>query len=415
MKRGHVIVLCLALCGLVLLTGCTTVNTYPMQNAFSENESVYSGGPPVTLIPIQESMSDPNKDAPYHADPNYLGQGLNTLMGYGPLPMLPFMIKFDKFQADASRVEIVRAALLSQMNSNGIPVLFKSDNTDATSISLPEDRLNASVSIREMNVDTEMSFFLTLIIDSAFEYRNQVAHVVLDCKIWQPGQSKPVWEGSVAGSSRTKDRLKQLPQTFTEIVQRINVVKEAVSAAVGQCVAKLAEVRTKVSNERYARLLKEGAEFEASGDTAKALEDYGQASISATTAGQDDEAMQSLTRLLRVLGTPPALPEEARKLKVQAEAAYREGRFEDASQLYADTTMLVPWWAEGHSELALLSGAVGHYSQAIREMKCYVTLAPNAPDIRNAQDKLYEWEQKMTAQASPASPSPSMENTNGVK
>ena len=32
------------------------------------------------------------------------------------------------------------------------------------------------------------------------------------------------------------------------------------------------------------------------------------------------------------------------------------------------------------------------YDEAIREMKRYMQLSPNAPDARKAQDKIYEWE-----------------------
>jgi len=400
MKTSPTVLLLPLMLAVALLAGCTAHNIYPMANAYPANSAAYSGGPPVTLRTVEESLdADPGKAAPYKADPNYLGDGLRMLVGYGPVPMLPIVWAFDGFQADCSRIDIVRSAILAQMKASGIPAVVRPAGGNEPSTTLPEDNLSVSIRIREMKVDTDRSHFLTLLIDSAIEYRNQVANVILDCQIWQPGQTKPLWEGTVEGKSQTKDVLKSLPPTFQEIIQRINVVKEAVTSATEQCVTKLAETRTAVCNQRYTRLLKEGSDLEADGDTTKAMEDYGQASISATTAEQDTEAMRALVRLLRVNGTQPALPEAARKLKVQAEAAFRDGRFDAATQLYGDTLTIAPWWAEGHSELGLLLGASGHYAQAIREMKRYTALASNAPDLRNAQDKLYEWERKLSSAA----------------
>ena len=400
MKKQTVFLLLPLILAAALFAGCSTVNTYPMQNAFSANGAVFSGGPPVTLRPIEDSMeTNPGKAAPYKADPNYLGEGLAFMEVEVCVPIVWY---FNKFQADCSRADIVRSAVLSKMKASGIPVVVKTDGDVEPSTPLPEDRLSVLVRIREMSVNTALNGSIILLITDGFTYKNQVAHVVLDLQFWQPGQAKPIWEGAVEGTSRTSTKdvggYSGSPDyTFDKVVQRTNVVKEAVSAAAEQCVAKLAETRTAVCNQRYAKLMKDGSDLEADGDTTKAMEAYGQASISATTAGQDAEAMQALVRLLRVIGIRPALPEEARKLKVQAEAAFRDGRFDAASQLYGETLNIAPWWAEGHSELGLLLGASGHYSQAIREMKRYVALAPNAPDIRNAQDKIYEWEQKLSS------------------
>ncbi len=399
-----------------LLAGCSIVNTYPMQNAFSVNDAAYAGGPPVTLRPIEESMeANPGKAAPYKADPNYLGEGLVAMVTE---VCVPIMWQFNKFQADCSRVDIIRSAILSKMKARGIPVVVRTGGDVEPPAPLPEDRLSVTVRIREMNVDTALNGCLPLLISNGFTYRNQVAHVVLDLQFCQPGQAKPIWEGTAEGSSRTSMKdvggfAASPDYTFDKVVQRTNVVKEAVSTAAEQCVAKLAETRTAVCNQRYAKLMKDGSDLEADGDTARAMEAYGQASISATTAGQDAEAMQALVRLLRVIGIRPALPEEARKLKVQAEAAFRDGRFDAASQLYGETLNIAPWWAEGYSELGLLLGASGHYSQAIREMKRYVALAPNAPDIRNTQDKIYEWEQKLSSQTTPAATVPPIKPSSG--
>ncbi len=96
----------------------------------------------------------------------------------------------------------------------------------------------------------------------------------------------------------------------------------------------------------------------------------------------------------RALAVKPALPEEARRFKVQAEAAVRDKRFDRAVERYAQVFKVAPWWPEGRFNRALILGELGRYTEAIREMNRYLKLVPNASDARKAQDKIYEWEDK---------------------
>lgn len=94
----------------------------------------------------------------------------------------------------------------------------------------------------------------------------------------------------------------------------------------------------------------------------------------------------------RSLAVKPALPEEARKYMVQAEAAVRRQSFSEAAARYRDALKIAPWWPEGYFNRALLLGETGEYKKAIASMKKYMTLVPAAPDAQAAQDKIYEWE-----------------------
>lgn len=94
----------------------------------------------------------------------------------------------------------------------------------------------------------------------------------------------------------------------------------------------------------------------------------------------------------RSLAVKPALPEEARKYMVQAEAAVRRKSFTEAAVRYRDALKIAPWWPEGYFNRALLLGETGEYKQAISNMKRYLMLVPAAPDAQAAQDKIYEWE-----------------------
>lgn len=92
------------------------------------------------------------------------------------------------------------------------------------------------------------------------------------------------------------------------------------------------------------------------------------------------------------LSRKPDLPEEARRFKVQAEIAARENRFADAAALYMKALDIAPWWPGGRFNRAVLLGEIKSYGSAVREMKRYLLLVPDAPDGRAARDKIYEWE-----------------------
>jgi len=90
----------------------------------------------------------------------------------------------------------------------------------------------------------------------------------------------------------------------------------------------------------------------------------------------------------------PQMPESARRFMVQAEDAVREKKFDDAADLYKQALSIVPLWPEGRFNRAWVLGETGDYETAVREMKRYLLLVPNAPNARAAQDKIYIWEGK---------------------
>lgn len=110
--------------------------------------------------------------------------------------------------------------------------------------------------------------------------------------------------------------------------------------------------------------------------------------ISIMHSGSDKAEDISLTRVAMKL----ALSEEARKYKVQAEGAVRDKKFKEAADLYGKVIGVVPWWPDGHFNCALVLSEIGDYEMAMREMKRYLQIVPNASNARAAQDKIYDWE-----------------------
>lgn len=106
----------------------------------------------------------------------------------------------------------------------------------------------------------------------------------------------------------------------------------------------------------------------------------------------EEERFAETARQYRERTRKPALPEDARKYRVQAEAAVQAQRWNDALLSYAYALMVAPWWPEGHYNSAIIHAELNEYRSAIAAMGRYLALAPDAADARAAQDRIYQWE-----------------------
>ena len=73
----------------------------------------------------------------------------------------------------------------------------------------------------------------------------------------------------------------------------------------------------------------------------------------------------------------------------------RQKQFDEAANLYREALKVAPWWPEGRYNRALVLGETKQYREAIVEMKRFLQLEPNSPDVRRIQDQIYEWEAAM--------------------
>ena len=117
------------------------------------------------------------------------------------------------------------------------------------------------------------------------------------------------------------------------------------------------------------------------------VDDYRAADADAVSKAGD--AMRGM--FARLPQRPP-VPEEARRYVVQAEAELHAQRIDDAIKLYGQALAVVPCLPEVSFNLAMIEAQKGSYPDAIRDMKAYLLMEPNATDARQAQDKIYEWE-----------------------
>lgn len=104
---------------------------------------------------------------------------------------------------------------------------------------------------------------------------------------------------------------------------------------------------------------------------------------------------ERMLAVLKKLPARPPLSEDGRRLAIQAEAAAKEKRYDDAIRLFGEAVRACPWWPDGYFNAALLLSEQQRYAEAIPYMIRFVSLVPETPDARKGQDKIYEWEGKV--------------------
>gem|GEM_PF-687258 len=120
------------------------------------------------------------------------------------------------------------------------------------------------------------------------------------------------------------------------------------------------------------------------------------AALEREAAEADVSSFEKTASAYRQAIDKPVIPEEARAYSVQAESAVSDKQFDEAADLYGNAIRIAPWWPSAHFNSAVLFGETGDYALAVGEMKRYLALVPDAPNARAAQDKIYDWEHKMS-------------------
>lgn len=116
---------------------------------------------------------------------------------------------------------------------------------------------------------------------------------------------------------------------------------------------------------------------------------------------QEDADFDKEALAYRNASVKPVLSEEARRFKVQAEYAARDMKYAEAAELYGKALIIDPWWPQGHFNRAIVLSESAYYLRyrgAIREMKRYLLLVPDAPDAREVQNNIYKWERLADAE-----------------
>ena len=106
----------------------------------------------------------------------------------------------------------------------------------------------------------------------------------------------------------------------------------------------------------------------------------------------DEKLFESQAAAYRAANPKPAVPEQARAYALQANDAFNNHREDDAVELYQKAIQLAPWNPPFHYNLATLLADEQHFEEAVSEMRKYLVLVPDAPNAREARDKIYVWQ-----------------------
>ena len=105
-------------------------------------------------------------------------------------------------------------------------------------------------------------------------------------------------------------------------------------------------------------------------------------------------AFTQQTAAWRALTPKPPLSEEVEKKQLLAEDAFEQKDMDSAVSYYEDGVKLDPTWAQGWYNAAQLYAALHEYARAAFNMRHYLILLPNAPDVAEAKNDVLLWEAK---------------------
>lgn len=383
LQRHLAITACLLL--VVLAVGCTRRYEIPLKTAYPPTVQVHADRVAISVLPVA-SASDTSGQ---QKNSSYLGSGIDDI---ALALLIPIEVKSREYYADISRTDLIRDAWVSRLTSMGLPAAYRPDTQQANSNGLPDGHLLISTRLRKLDV-TNDTLGVTLILATTFTASELESSVLLDCQVSAPGAGTPLWQGTEEGASSEKEITKNDQAEVASKGIATWVVRKAIDKAIDGCITKsgLKQQSVRLRSDAFAKWIKQSQDKEAANDLSGAVASYTRAYRAAT---DPDQTITAIKAMARVTKGKTGLPEDARRVGVQATTLIQERKYDDAISAYQQALDVAPWWAEGHFNLALLMAQQSRFADAVTAMKLYLELASNAPDARAAQDKIYEWELK---------------------
>lgn len=370
----------LALCGLVA-SGCSTRGVTVGSFGTPQATPVAGYKPAVTLLRIEDAITDPA----YRADPTLLGEGTQEFITI--FVVIPLLSTSHRFSGARPRTELVQSAFMAKLPTVGLPIRYQSGGSFEQFTNRDDGHLLISVRLKKFQVDTKLNAVIPFILSNGFLFDDIESHVVLECRLFQPGNPTPLWQGTVEGKTESDAKSRG---------DKPKLIQKTIMAAVEQFVQKsnFQQHSTRLRNDAYATHLKAGQVREAAGDINGAMASYGKAYSAAPSSEKTLELINIVAQAANNHQGKPILPEDVRRYGVQAISLVEQKRYDDAVMAYAQAMELAPWWSAAHFDQALILASQNQFTQAIPGMKRYLLLAPGAGNARAAQDKIYEWESK---------------------
>lgn len=346
---------------------------------------------PAILLQVEDAIPEEE----FKKAQNFLGEDM--AMFATNVFIIP-MNKYSIYSADQPRNQLVSSVLQERFSAAGLPSFDLSEQKPGQSVEGTREALYLSVRVKKLAVSTSFSgTVLPLIWTTIVTFHNEQVDVVLDCQVTQSGSQAALWKGTVSGRAESEE-LEKMEDTARAKVKNSNawMVHEAIDRAVQAFLTQSQglQIAVRLRNETFAKAMKTAQDTEAGGNLRTALSQYGRAYRVAGNSEQSLAVIKTVAEAVRKLPNKPELPEDARRYGVQANTAAERKSYDEAVALFTQSLEEAPWWAEGHFNRALLLANQNRYQEAVTSMKQFLMLAPNAPDARASQDKIYEWELK---------------------
>lgn len=310
------------------------------------------------------------------------------------------MHHYAVYSADQPRTQLVGSVLQHQFSAAGLAASVRDGQQPDLAVDSTREALALSVRVKKMAVTTSFSSgssILPLLWTIIVTFPERQVEVILDCQVTQTGSQTVLWKGTLTGTAALSE-LERMEDTAKNAIKDPDawMVHEAIDRAVSALLtqSQARQVAMRLRNEHFAKAMTTARDTEAGGNLRAALSQYGRAYRAAGDRAQTQTVIQTVAETIRKLPTKPELPEEARRYGVQATTAAEQKHYDEAIALFGHGLEAAPWWAEGHFNRALLLANQNRYQEAVTSMNQFLMLAPNAPDARAAQDKIYEWEFK---------------------
>jgi tetratricopeptide (TPR) repeat protein len=124
-------------------------------------------------------------------------------------------------------------------------------------------------------------------------------------------------------------------------------------------------------------------------------------------APNDTALREKIIKHVRTMKSAPRIPEEARRFMARGKAAFKGAReaedFGDAAREFENALLAAPWLADGYYNLGITQDKSGQYAAAIESLRLYLLAAPDAPDIEQTKELIYEIEYRMEVKAKESS------------
>jgi tetratricopeptide (TPR) repeat protein len=112
----------------------------------------------------------------------------------------------------------------------------------------------------------------------------------------------------------------------------------------------------------------------------------------------DQQLRERIIKLAQELKPAPAIPEEARRHYVKADALIHDAKSPEeaapAVEEYNKALLEAPWWPDVYRDLGVALELAGRYDEAKKTLKLYLLSHPAEDESRKAQDEIYRIEAK---------------------